>query len=59
MPSNQECFFQAGLIIELSAADLRGSVESGIPLWDFEVDEISERLKLAGQIIRQANGAIG
>jgi hypothetical protein len=59
MPSIQECLFQAGLMIELAVADLRGSVALGIPLWDFEVDEISERLELAGLIIRKANGGIG
>jgi hypothetical protein len=46
-------------MIELAVADLRGSVALGIPLWDFEVDEISERLELAGLIIRKANGGIG
>ena len=46
-------------MIELAAADLRGSVDLGISLWDFEVDEISERLELAGLIIREVNGGIG
>ena len=59
MPSTQECLFRAGLMIQLVAADLRRSVELGVPLWDFEVDEISERLDLAGLIIREVNGGIG
>ena len=46
-------------MIALAAADLRGSVEIGIPMRDFEMDEISKRLQLAGLIIREVNGGIG
>jgi hypothetical protein len=59
VPSNQESLFQAGLIIQLVTADLRGSLELGIPMWDFEIDEICERLVMANGIIRIANGGVG
>ena len=59
MPTNQECFFQASLIIELAIADLRGSVELGTSLRDFEVVEVCNRLEFAGQIIRRTNGGGG
>lgn len=56
---SQESFFQAGLIIELVVADLEGSVELGIPMWDAETMEICDRLRTASQIIRDANGGVG
>ena len=46
-------------MIELAAVDLCGSVDQGVSLWDFEVVETSERLELAGSIIREVNGGIG
>jgi hypothetical protein len=59
VPTNQECIFQAGLIIQLVITDLRGSIELGVPMWDFELEETCERLEQASEIIRSANGGVG
>jgi hypothetical protein len=59
MPTKQESFFQASLIIELVAADLEGSIELGIPMWNVETVQIYERLRIASEMIRGANGGIG
>jgi hypothetical protein len=59
VPTNQECIFQAGQIIQLVITDLRGPVELGVPLWDFEMEEICGRLEHASEIIRSANGGAG
>jgi hypothetical protein len=59
MPTNQESFFQAGLIINLVVADLEGSFELGIPMWDAETVDTCDRLRTASQIIRDANGGTG
>jgi hypothetical protein len=59
MPTKQESFFQAGLIIDLAAIDLEESVELGIPMWNVETVEICNRLRTASQIIREANGGTG
>jgi hypothetical protein len=59
MPSNQECLFHAGLVVELAVEDLRGSMDPGVPLHDFEIREICERLEIASTMIRRANGGVG
>jgi hypothetical protein len=58
MPSKQESFFQASLIVDLVAFDLEESVELGIPMCEVETVEICDRLKTASQLIREANGGV-
>jgi hypothetical protein len=59
MPTKQESFFQAGLMIQLAADDLEGAIQHGIPMWDTEIVEICGRLREARRLIRKNNGGLG
>jgi hypothetical protein len=53
---NQKTLNQARSAIELVAADLRGAIELGIPLWDDEVLGLCDQLEMASIMIRVAGG---